>query len=147
MVGIIVAWRQVRHAYRTALSVFSPPRSTSSGRRSLFAYVSRDRVADHSAEPGGGQTGPSEGFDEIGYRVGDLAPVLRTTCECLSWRGTLDNLERRHTEDAFGETAYHDFPVHSRSAVVIAHELLDRGVTEAELRPRMDAVRARLTRK
>jgi hypothetical protein len=52
----------------------------------------------------------------------------------------------RHAEDALGETVYHDFPVHTRSAVVTAHELLDRGVlTEEELRARMDAVRARLT--
>lgn len=72
---------------------------------------------------------------------------MQATCECLSWRGTLDNLERRHSEDALGETVYHDFPAHTRSAVVTAHELLDRGViTEEELRARMDAVRARLTR-
>lgn len=72
---------------------------------------------------------------------------MQATCECLSWRGTLDNLERRHTEDALGETVYHDFPVHARSAVVTTHALLDRGViTEEELRARMDAVRARLTR-
>ncbi|MGB8501693.1 ScnB [Mycobacterium sp.] len=72
---------------------------------------------------------------------------MQATCECLSWRGTLDNLERRHAEDALGETTYHDFPVHARSAVVTTHELLGRGViTEDELRARMDAVRARLTR-
>jgi Nitrile hydratase beta subunit, N-terminal len=71
---------------------------------------------------------------------------MQATCECLSWRGTLDNLERRHAEDALGATTYRDFPVHARSAVVTAHELLDRGViTEEELRARMDAVRARLT--
>jgi hypothetical protein len=71
---------------------------------------------------------------------------MQAMCECLSWRGTLDNLERRHAEDALGETVYYDFPVHARSAVVTAHELLDRGViTEDELRARMDAVRARLT--
>jgi hypothetical protein len=71
---------------------------------------------------------------------------MQATCECLSWRGTLDNLERRHAEDALGETVYHDFPVHARSAVVTAHALLDRGViSEEELRARMEAVRARLT--
>src|SRR6185312_1605864 len=70
---------------------------------------------------------------------------MQATCECLSWRGTLDNLDRRHAEDALGETVYHDFPVYTRSAVVTAHELLDRGViTEDELEARMDAVRARL---
>jgi len=73
--------------------------------------------------------------------------AMQATCECLSWRGTLDNLERRHAEDALGETVYHDFPVHTRSAVVTAHTLLDRGViTEDELRSRMATVRARLLR-
>ncbi len=72
---------------------------------------------------------------------------MQATCECLSLRGTLDNLERRHAEDALGETVYRHFPVYARSAVVTAHALLDRGViTEEELRARMDAVRARLTR-
>ena len=72
---------------------------------------------------------------------------MQATCECLSWRGTLDNLERRHAEDALGETVYHDFPVHARSAVVTAHTLLERGViSERELQARMNSVRARLTR-
>jgi Nitrile hydratase beta subunit len=72
---------------------------------------------------------------------------MQATCECLSWRGTFDNLERRHAEDALGETIYHDFPVHTRSAVVTAHTLLDQGViTEEELRARMAVVRARLMR-
>ncbi len=72
---------------------------------------------------------------------------MQATCECLSWRGTLDNLERRHAEDTLGETVYHDFPVRARSAVITAHALLDRGViSEEELQARMDAVRARLTR-
>ena len=29
---------------------------------------------------------------------------MQATCECLSWRGALDNLERRHAEDELGET-------------------------------------------
>ena len=70
---------------------------------------------------------------------------MQATAECLSWRGTLDNLERRHAEDTLGETVYHDFPVHARSVVVTTHELLDRGViTEDELRGRIRAVRDRL---
>jgi hypothetical protein len=69
---------------------------------------------------------------------------LRATCECLSWRGTLDNLERRHAEDALGETTYADFPVHARAAVVTAHSLLERGeISEYELETKMNAVRAR----
>jgi hypothetical protein len=72
---------------------------------------------------------------------------MQATCECLSLRGALDNLERRHAEDALGETTYHDFPVHARSAVVTAHELLSRGVfTADELRDRMTAVRDRFNR-
>lgn len=73
--------------------------------------------------------------------------AMQATCECLSWRGTLDNLERRHAEDALGETTYQEFPVHARSAVVTAHELMDRGLfSPEELRARMAAVRERMNR-
>ncbi|MGW4714776.1 ScnB [Nocardia sp. NPDC004260] len=72
---------------------------------------------------------------------------MQATCECLSWRGAFDNLERRHAEDALGETIYRDFPVRTRSVVVTAHTLMDRGVISPdELRDRMDAVRERLHR-
>jgi uncharacterized protein YceH (UPF0502 family) len=70
--------------------------------------------------------------------------AMQATCECLSWRGALDNLGRRHAEDALGETTYHDFPVRARSVVVTAHELMSRGAfTPEELRARMDVVRER----
>ena len=73
--------------------------------------------------------------------------ATQATCECLSWRGTLNNLERRHAEDALGETTYHDFPVHARSVVVTAHELMERGAfTADELRTRMNTVRERFNR-
>jgi hypothetical protein len=69
---------------------------------------------------------------------------VQATCECLSWGGTLDNLERRQAEDALGETTYADFPVHTRSAVVTAHSLLARGeISEHELETKMNEVRAR----
>jgi len=68
---------------------------------------------------------------------------MQATCECLSWRGSLDNLERRQAEDALGES----FPVHTRSAVVVRHWLLDQGlITEDELQTKMVEVRARLER-
>jgi len=73
--------------------------------------------------------------------------AMQATCECLSWRGTLDNLERRHAEDTLDETTYRDFPVRARSVVVTAHELIERGVfTAEELRSRMNAVRERFNR-
>lgn len=73
--------------------------------------------------------------------------AMQATCECLSWRGALDNLDRRNAEDALGETTYHDFPVHARSAVVTAHQLMARGAfTPEELRDRMEAVRERFHR-
>jgi hypothetical protein len=69
---------------------------------------------------------------------------VQATCECLSWRGTLDNLERRHAEDALGETTYAHFPVHARAAVVTTHRLLERGeISEHELEAKMNEVRAR----
>lgn len=72
---------------------------------------------------------------------------VQATCECLSWRGCLDSLDRRHAEDRLGETLYAEFPVHTRSALVAAHSLLDMGVIgEDELRAKMSEVRARLER-
>jgi hypothetical protein len=69
---------------------------------------------------------------------------VQATCECLSWRGTLDNLERRHAEDRLGETTYADFPLHTRAVVVAAHSLLERGeLTEHEIETKMNEVRAR----
>jgi hypothetical protein len=79
----------------------------------------------------------------------DCAPApweanVQATCECLSWRGTLDNLERRHAEDTLGETTYADFPLQTRAAVVTAHSLLERGeISEHELETKMNEVRAR----
>jgi Nitrile hydratase beta subunit len=70
---------------------------------------------------------------------------MQATCECLSWRGSLDNLERRHAEDELGESIYAGFPVHGRSALVATHALIDKGIiTEEELRSKMEEVRARL---
>jgi hypothetical protein len=70
--------------------------------------------------------------------------TMQATCECLSWRGTLDNLARRHAEDDLGETVYADFPDHTKSAVVTAHVLMDEGIiTEDELRAKMKEVRER----
>ncbi|TJZ76391.1 nitrile hydratase subunit beta [Rhodococcus oryzae] len=72
---------------------------------------------------------------------------MQATCECLSWRGALDNLERREAEDELGETIYLDFPVRARSAVVTAHALLDLGIIDQEeLRSKMEAVRERFER-
>jgi hypothetical protein len=70
---------------------------------------------------------------------------MQATCECLSWRGALDNLERRHAEDHLGTTVYGELPVRSRSAVVVAHLLLEKGVvSESELQAKMNEVRSRL---
>lgn len=73
--------------------------------------------------------------------------AAQATCECLSWRGALDNLERRHAEDQLGETTYHEFPVHARSVIVTAHKLMESGTfSPGELQDRMAAVRDRLNR-
>ncbi|WP_433087217.1 hypothetical protein ACQP1P_15305 [Dactylosporangium sp. CA-052675] len=94
-------------------------------------------------------------LDAIGERTGNDLPSLerarapwesrmQATCECLSWRGALDNLERRQAEDRLGETVYRPFPVHTRSALTTAHALMDKGVfTETELRSKMEEVRIR----
>jgi hypothetical protein len=72
---------------------------------------------------------------------------VHATCECLSWRGTLDTLERRQAEDVLGQTTYAEFPAHTRAAVVTAHALLERGeISEGELETKMNDVRARFQR-
>lgn len=95
-------------------------------------------------------TGTRPAAPEVAARERTPAPWesrMQATCECLSWRGSLDNLTRRHAEDELGETMYAGFPVHTRSALVTAHLLLDRGAfTEHELRSKMEEVRARLAR-
>jgi hypothetical protein len=88
-----------------------------------------------------------EALPELERKPDPWESAMQATCECLSWRGTLDNLERRNAEDALGETTYHDFPVHARSVVVTAHELMDRGAfTPEELQARMTAVRERFNK-
>jgi hypothetical protein len=90
---------------------------------------------------------PEEGLPD---RDRDPAPWesrVQATCECLSWRGALGNLERRRAEDALGETVYAEFPMYTRSALVTAHSLLDKGlISEDELRAKMEEVRERFAR-
>ncbi|TRW79893.1 nitrile hydratase subunit beta [Mycolicibacterium sp. 018/SC-01/001] len=53
--------------------------------------------------------------------------------------------ERRDEEDALVATTYADLPYPENQLVALAHSLLERGViSEADLRQRMAAVRARL---
>lgn len=93
---------------------------------------------------GGERTGD---LDDTDRRPDPWESAMQATCECLSWRGSWDNLERRHTEDELGETIYSQFPIHSRSAITTAHTFLDRGiVSQDELRAKMEQVRARLER-
>ncbi|MFD4368901.1 ScnB [Rhodococcus sp. NPDC058521] len=95
---------------------------------------------------------PDEVRTDTGLTGRDRKPApwegsMQAVCECLSWRGAWDNLDRRGTEDELGETVYRDFPVHTRSVVATTHELLDRGVvSEAELLRKMREIRDRWTR-
>ncbi len=85
-------------------------------------------------------------------RVTDVQPTpwessMQVTCDCLSWRGALDTLERRQAEDELGETVYADVPVQARPALVAAHLLMDKGIiTEGELQAKMAQVRERFER-
>ena len=86
---------------------------------------------------------PSAGPD-AGHAPEPWEANVQATCECLSWRGALDNLERRHAEDALGEATYADFPLHTRTVIVTAHTLLERGaISEGELEAKMREVRSR----
>jgi hypothetical protein len=95
----------------------------------------------------GGHRSGGESLPDLDRPPAPWESSMQATCECLSWRGTFDNLERRHAEDDLGEQVYVRFPVHARSALVTTHALLDRGViTQEELRAKMEEVRARLQR-
>ncbi|NRI69852.1 nitrile hydratase subunit beta [Rhodococcus sp. MS16] len=90
-------------------------------------------------------TGREDGLPDTDRKPEPWESAMQATCECLSWRGTWDNLERRQTEDALGETIYSKFPVHSRSVISTAHTLIDRGILdENELNNKMSEVRSRL---
>ncbi|WP_354006160.1 hypothetical protein [Streptomyces sp. NBC_00154] len=107
-----------------------------------------------------GSTRPEEAVVEIlgsvGQRTDSNLPELdrtsspwessmQATCECLSWRGTLDNLERRHEEDRLGESVYVGYPVHARSALTVTHSLISKGILDSqEIKAKMKEVRARL---
>jgi len=92
----------------------------------------------------------SEGIPVL--RQADRQPTpwessMQATCDCLSWRGALDALERRQAEDALGETLYADVPLQARPALVAAHLLMDKGtITEDELQTKMAQVRERFER-
>lgn len=72
---------------------------------------------------------------------------MQATCECLTWRGSWSNKDRRQAEDELGETLYAEFPHNSRQALVAAHALLDKGfITQDELSSKMKEVRERFER-
>jgi hypothetical protein len=103
----------------------------------LMATLATTRTETH-AEPA---------LAELDHMPAPWERNQQATCECLSWRGALYNLERRHAEDELGTTLYADFPVHARSVLVTAHKLMDAGaISENELRVRMTTVRARFER-
>src|SRR6478735_10029170 len=106
--------------------------------------MSADRPYDVLLEMLPPDTRREDSLPTLEHKPDPWESAMQATCECLSWRGVLDNLERRNAEDALGETAYHDVPVRARSAVVTAHQLMDRGAfTPDELRARIKAVRER----
>jgi hypothetical protein len=81
---------------------------------------------------------------ELDHRSAPWEANAQATGECLSLRGALDNLERRQAEDELGERLYRALPVHTRTAVVTAHALLERGaISESELEAKMQEVRRR----
>ena len=87
------------------------------------------------------------------YGVENPVPPWKTSldglCDALDHSAcstdTLTFKQRRDEEDALSETLYADLPYPESQLVSLAHSLLSRGViTEAELRERLAAVRARL---
>jgi hypothetical protein len=87
------------------------------------------------------------------YGVENPVPPWKTSldglCDALDHSacgtGTLTFKDRRDEEDHLSATLYADLPYPENQLMALAHSLLARGVIdEAELRQRLDAVRARL---
>lgn len=87
------------------------------------------------------------------YGVDNPVPPWKTSldglCDALDHSAcgteTLTFKERRDEEDVLSATLYADLPYPENQLLALAHSLLTRGVIdEAELRARLDAVRARL---
>lgn len=105
--------------------------------------ANRYEVLDAAIDQGDSE--PVSGLPQLDRPPSPWETSMQATCDCLSWRGALDALERRQAEDELGETLYAESPVHARSTLVAAHLLMDRGViTPDELQAKMEEVRARL---
>ena len=88
------------------------------------------------------------------YGVDNPVPPWKTSldgmCDAIDRSCTGDDLgftfkDRRDEEDVLSATRYADLPHPENQLVALAHSLVARGVIgEAELRRRLDAVRARL---
>ena len=87
------------------------------------------------------------------YGVENPVPPWKTSldglCDALDRADCEANLptfkERRDEEDVLSATTYADLPYPENQLMALAHSLLDRGViSDADLRQRMAAVRARL---
>jgi hypothetical protein len=89
------------------------------------------------------------------YGVENPLPPWRTSldglCDALDRSCSIDEKlhftfkERRDEEDALAATRYADLPYPENQLVALAHSLVVRGIiSEAELRERLAAIRARL---
>jgi len=88
------------------------------------------------------------------YGVENPVPPWKTSldgmCDAIDRSCAGDDMgftfkDRRDEEDALSVTRYADLPYPENQLVALAHSLVTRGVIdEAELRRRLDAVRARL---
>jgi hypothetical protein len=84
---------------------------------------------------------------EMDHKPFPWETYIQATCDCLDWRGSWCNKDRRAAEDELGETLYAEFPHYTQQALVAAHVLLDKGlITTDELNNKMKEVQARLER-
>jgi hypothetical protein len=77
---------------------------------------------------------------------GPWATSLQATCDCLSSRGVVDNVQRRHQEDELSQAVDTQLPGELAQLVVVTRMLLEQGlITDQQLEDRMSAVRERFT--
>jgi hypothetical protein len=75
------------------------------------------------------------------------ATSLQAMCDCLSSRGVVDNVQRRHREDELSERLETQLPGELAQLLVVTRMLLEAGlITDQQLHDRMSLVQERFTR-
>jgi hypothetical protein len=85
----------------------------------------------------------------VGGTPGDSQPrpwasSLQATCDCLSWRGVVDNVNRRQREDELTQKVGTELGGEMAQLITLAEMLLESGIiADEQLTTKMRTVRER----